>query len=167
LFQDFGRYHFMVKENITLGDTQTKDTISDLEKAIRKAELTGFVDTLPDGVDTQLGKQFGGTELSGGQWQKVALARAFYRKGDILILDEPSSSLDPEAEYALFNRLSELSQGRLTLFITHRLSSVRMADRILVLQKGKLIEDGSHHELLQKGGPYARLYQMQASQFGA
>jgi ATP-binding cassette, subfamily B, bacterial len=165
VFQDFGCYHFTVRENIVLGDTGRETHQDKVKVAASKAGLNEVIHNLSQGYDTQLGKQFGGTEFSGGQWQKLALARAFYRDGEMLILDEPSASLDSEAEYELFNKLAELSHDRLTLFITHQLASVRMADRILVLQKGELIEDGTHLELMAKQGVYARLYTLQASQF--
>jgi ATP-binding cassette subfamily B protein len=114
-----------------------------------------------------LGKQFGGTELSGGEWQKLALARAFVREeAQLLILDEPTAALDPRSEYEVYRRFVELSQGKTTLLITHRLASVRMADRILVLRAGRLIEEGTHEELLQRAGEYATLWDMQVKQYG-
>ena len=114
-----------------------------------------------------MGKQFGGTELSGGQWQKLALARAFVRQeAQILLLDEPTAALDPRSECDFYLRFVELAEGKTTILITHRLASVRMADRILVLKDGHLIEDGTHQELLQLGGEYTALWNMQVEQYG-
>lgn len=122
-------------------------------------------DTLPDGPQTRLGKAFGGTELSGGQWQKLALARALYRDADVLVLDEPTAALDPRAEAALYTQFVALTGGNTALLITHRLGSVLMADRVLVLKAGRLVEEGTHAELLAHGGEYAELWALQAAQY--
>lgn len=167
IFQDFGRYAFTLAENIALGDLQVLGDSERLERAVQSAGISKLVEQLPEKYQTPLGKQFGGTELSGGQWQKLALARAFVREEEtqILILDEPTATLDPRSEYEVYRHFAELSQGKTTLLITHRLASVRMADRILVLKNGHLIEEGTHEKLLQDGGEYAMLWEMQAEKY--
>lgn len=168
VFQDFGRYSLTLAENVALGDIEALDDNSQRTlTAFKKAGLTELLEKFPQKEDTPLGKQFGGTELSGGEWQKLALARAFFReKAQLLILDEPTAALDPRSEYEVYRRFVELAQGKTTLLITHRLASVRMADRILVLKAGRLIEQGTHQELLQSGGEYATLWNMQVQQYG-
>lgn len=167
VFQDFGHYDFTLGENIALGELRASNQIDRLDYAVQQAGLTELVERLPDKYNTLLGKQFGGTELSGGQWQKLALSRAFFKNKDaqVLILDEPTAALDPRSEYDIYHRFAELSQGKTTLLITHRLASVRMADRILVLKAGHIIESGTHEELLQYGGEYTTLWTMQAKQY--
>ncbi|MEI6431084.1 MAG: ATP-binding cassette domain-containing protein, partial [bacterium] len=124
------------------------------------------IDTLPDRYDTVLGKWFeGGEELSIGQWQKIALARAFLRESQIIVLDEPTSAMDARAEYELFARFRELAAGRAAVLISHRFSTVRMADTIFVLEDGKIAESGSHQSLMELGGAYARLFEMQAQNY--
>ncbi|WP_071189290.1 ABC transporter ATP-binding protein [Trichormus sp. NMC-1] len=167
VFQDFGHYALTLGENIALGNLAALEHREILRYAVEKADIVKLVADFPSGEDTQLGKQFGGTELSGGQWQKLALARAFVRKeAQLLLLDEPTAALDPRSEYDLYFRFIELAEGKTTILITHRLASVRMADRILVLKDGHLIEDGTHQELLQSGGEYTALWNMQAQQYG-
>lgn len=167
VFQDFGHYSLTVGENIALGNLAALEHRDILRYAVEKADIVKLVDDFPSGEDTQLGKQFGGTELSGGQWQKLALARAFVRKqAQLLLLDEPTAALDPRSEYDFYLRFVELAEGKTTILITHRLASVRMADRILVLKDGHLIEDGTHQELLQLGGEYTALWNMQVEQYG-
>ncbi|WP_339381607.1 ABC transporter ATP-binding protein [Brasilonema bromeliae] len=166
VFQDFGRYALTIGENIALGDIQALDDPKRLRRAAQKAGLAELVEKFPQGEDTPLGKQFGGTELSGGEWQKLSLARAFVREqAQLLILDEPTAALDPRSEYEVYRRFVELAQGKTTILITHRLASVRMADRILVMKAGHLIESGTHQELLQRKGEYATLWNMQAKQY--
>ncbi len=166
-FQDFGRYSFSLAENIALGNLPALADLEKIKKASQQAGLDKLCEELPQGYQTLLGKQFDGTELSGGQWQKLALARAFMRdNAQILILDEPTAALDPRSEYEIYRRFASLTQGKTTLLITHRLASVRMADRILVLKDGHLIEQGNHDELLRQGGEYALLWGMQAEQYG-
>ncbi|MDM3859853.1 MAG: ABC transporter ATP-binding protein [Aphanizomenon gracile PMC644.10] len=167
VFQDFGHYSLTVGENIALGNLAALEHRDILRYAVEKADIVKLVDDFPSGEDTQLGKQFGGTELSGGQWQKLALARAFVRKqAQLLLLDEPTAALDPRSECDFYLRFVELAEGKTTILITHRLASVRMADRILVLKDGHLIEDGTHQELLQLGGEYTALWNMQVEQYG-
>lgn len=168
VFQDFSRYALSLGENIAVGDIEAIANSARLSHAIQKAGITELIDKFPQREDTPLGKQFGGTELSGGEWQKLALARAFMRENaQLLILDEPTAALDPRSEYEVYQRFVELAQGRTTLLITHRLASVRMADRILVLKSGRLIEEGTHRELLRRGGEYSMLWNMQAEQYDA
>ncbi|BAZ54309.1 ABC transporter-related protein (plasmid) [Nostoc sp. NIES-4103] len=167
VFQDFGHYALTLGENIALGNLAALERREILRYAIEKADIVKLVEHFPTREDTPLGKQFGGTELSGGQWQKLALARAFVRqKAQLLLLDEPTAALDPRSEYDLYLRFVELAEGKTTILITHRLASVRMADRILVLKSGHLIEDGTHQELLQRGGEYTALWNMQTQQYG-
>ncbi|WP_225977426.1 ABC transporter ATP-binding protein [Nostoc sp. CENA543] len=166
VFQDFGRYALTLGENIALSNLQALENRDLLRFAIEKADIIQLVTQFPTGADTPLGKQFSGTELSGGQWQKLALARAFVRQqAQILLLDEPTAALDPRSEYELYLRFVELTEGKTTILITHRLASVRMAHRILVLKAGQLIEDGTHQELLQHGGEYTTLWNMQVQQY--
>jgi ATP-binding cassette subfamily B protein len=165
-FQDFGRYSFTLGENIAIGDIRELENQMLLERASLRSGMNGFDKKLENGYATALGKQFDGTELSGGQWQKIALARAFFRENaQILILDEPTAALDPRSESEIYQTFAELTQGKTTLLITHRLASVRMADRILVLKAGQLIEQGTHEELLEKGGEYSSLWTMQARHY--
>ncbi|AFY46992.1 ABC-type multidrug transport system, ATPase and permease component [Nostoc sp. PCC 7524] len=167
VFQDFGRYALTLGENIALGNLQALEHRDLVRYAIEKADIAKLVAKFPTGEDTPIGKQFSGTELSGGQWQKLALARAFVRQeAQILLLDEPTAALDPRSEYELYLRFVELTKGKTTILITHRLASVRMAHRILVLKAGRLIEDGTHQELLQHGGEYTALWNMQVQQYG-
>jgi ATP-binding cassette, subfamily B, bacterial len=168
VFQDFGRYSFTLGENIALGDLDRLENDLQLSQAVARAGMTSLLKKVPDGYQTLLGKQFDGTELSGGEWQKLALARAFIREdqAQILILDEPTAALDPRSESEVYRRFAELAQGKTTLLITHRLASTRMADRILVLKAGRLIEQGSHDQLLEQAGEYASLWKMQAEQYG-
>lgn len=166
IFQDFIRYDLTARENIGLGrvDRLNDDRLI-LETAwdSRAADVIG---RLPGGLDQMLGRRFdGGVELSGGEWQRFALARAYMRDAQILILDEPTAALDAATEYDLFSRFAALTEGRMAVLISHRLSTVRMSDRIVVLEGGAIHEEGSHTQLMARGGRYARLFQLQASQY--
>jgi ATP-binding cassette subfamily B protein len=165
IFQDFGRYQLTVRENVALGRLDAGHDRERLEHAAQESGLGLHLPSLKDGLDTQLGVEFGGVDLSGGQWQTLGIARALLRDAEILILDEPTAALDPRAEHALFARFAVLSQGKTTILVTHRLASVRMADRILVLKAGCLVEEGTHDELLERNGEYATLYRLQSEQF--
>jgi len=161
--QDFGKYYFTIHENIILGQVDKTHSAQNVHLAAKEAGFDEVAQHLPQKYETQLGKPFDGTELSGGQWQKLALARAFIRQeAQLLILDEPTAALDPRSEYELFLRFAQLTQGKMALMVTHRLASIQMVDRIIVLKKGKLLEQGTHAELLAREGEYASLYQMQS-----
>ena len=167
LLQDFARYQFTVRENILLGRYNDSANGNRLLQATTKANATTMIETLPEGWETWLGRQFHdrGRDLSGGQWQRIALARMLYRDAPILVLDEPSAALDAEAEAALFDDYKSLTANKTTLLITHRFTTVRMADRILVMEDGKVIEEGTHTSLLKLGGRYAKLFNAQAKAF--
>lgn len=167
VFQDFCRYSLSVGENIALGDISAMDDLERLKYASEKSEIAAKVEKLPEGYETLLGKQFNGTELSGGEWQKLAIARAFVREKEaqIMILDEPTAALDPRSEYEIYSSFAELVKDKIAILVTHRLASVHLADRILVLKAGKLVEVGTHEELLQQNGEYTTLWNMQAEQY--
>ncbi|MEM9927427.1 MAG: ABC transporter ATP-binding protein [Cyanobacteria bacterium P01_D01_bin.50] len=167
VFQDFCRYSLSVGENIALGDTSAMDDLERLKCASEKSEIKARIEKLPQAYDTLLGKQFDGTELSGGEWQKVAIARAFVREKDaqLMILDEPTAALDPRSEYEIYRSFAELVKDKIAILVTHRLASVSLADRILVMKAGKLVEMGTHEELLLQNGEYASLWNMQAEQY--
>ena len=163
IFQDFLKYQMTVGQNIAVGNIREQDNQSMIETSAKLSLAEALVDRLPGKYDQMLGRRIHqGMELSGGEWQKVALARAYMRDAQLLILDEPTSALDARAEYEVFQRFSELTKGKTAVLISHRFSTVRMADRILVLEKGELKELGSHHELLELDGRYAELFHLQA-----
>ncbi|MBL4689145.1 MAG: ABC transporter ATP-binding protein [Nannocystaceae bacterium] len=165
IFQDFARYQMLVGENIGAGDAEAWDDETRWVEAAKAGMAAPFIDAMPDGYQTQLGRWFaGGRELSGGQWQKIALSRAFMRRGaDILVLDEPTASMDAEAEAQVFSHVRRLAADKITVLISHRFSTVRMADHIVVLDQGRVVEQGSHDELLAAGGRYATLFELQAA----
>lgn len=165
IFQNFVRYQFSVGENIGVGEVEHLEDKARWKTSAEKGMAQPFIELLPENYQTQLGRWFkGGQELSGGQWQKIALSRAFMRtKADILVLDEPTAAMDAEAEFQIFDRLRSLTQKQMVILISHRFSTVRMADKIAVLAGGELVEQGTHEELLQLGGRYARLFQLQAA----
>ena len=164
IFQDFVRYQLKVGENIGVGDVANFEARDQQVAAAEKGMADPFIDKMELGYDTQLGRWFkDGRELSGGEWQKIALSRAFMRKqADILVLDEPTSAMDAEAEAQIFDHFREATQQQMAILISHRFSTVRMADQIIVLAKGKMIERGSHEELMQQNGHYAHLFEIQA-----
>jgi ATP-binding cassette, subfamily B, bacterial len=164
IFQDFARYQLIVGENIGIGDVANIEEDAQIEEAATKGMADVFVKDLPKGYKTQLGTWFkDGKELSGGQWQKIALSRAFMRsQADILILDEPTAAIDAKAEAEIFAHFRELTANRISIIISHRFSTVRMADHIIVLEKGEVIEQGSHSELLEADHQYAKLFKLQA-----
>jgi len=164
IFQDFVRYDLLVRENIAVGQIDAVDDIERIELAAQMSLADGVVAGLEGGLDHMLGRRFkGGANLSGGEWQKIGLARAYMRDAQILILDEPTAALDARAEYQVFERFSELTEGRMAVLISHRFSTVRMADRIVVLENGGVIEDGTHDDLLALSGRYAELFTLQAA----
>ena len=165
IFQDFNEYQLALRENVAFGSVDHREDELRVGRAVEQGGAAALVTSLSSGLETQLGRWFaGGVELSGGQWQKVALARAFMREeADILILDEPTAALDAEAEHAVFQRFRALAAGRTTILISHRFPTVRMADRILVLEAGRVVEDGSHAQLLAAGRRYAQLFSLQAA----
>ncbi len=167
VFQDFGKYAFTVRDNIRLGDLSRPDNASEIEEAARRAGADEFIMKLSSQYDTNLMRYFdrNGTELSGGQWQKLSLARAFYSDADIIILDEPTASLDPLAEQEVFRRFDELRGNKTTVFVSHRLSSATIASKIVVLENGHVVEEGTHRELMDRDGKYAELFRVQAERY--
>ncbi len=168
IFQDFNEYQLALRENVGFGSAEHLGDDLRVNRAVDQGGAKELVAGLTAGIETQLGRWFReGVDLSGGQWQKVALARAFMREeADILILDEPTAALDAEAEHAVFQRFKALAAGRTTILISHRFPTVRMADRILVIEAGVVVEDGSHAELIAAGRRYARLFGLQAAGYG-
>ncbi|BAY13361.1 ABC transporter ATP-binding protein [Calothrix sp. NIES-2098] len=165
IFQNFVRYQFTVGENIGVGDVEYLEDTNRWQNAAQKGMAEPFIHQLPDSFRTQLGRWFkGGQELSGGQWQKIALSRAFMRtRADILVLDEPTSAMDAQAEFDIFNHFRSVTQNQMVFLISHRFSTVRMADKIMVIEAGQVVEQGTHEELLAAGGQYAKLFLLQAA----
>jgi ATP-binding cassette subfamily B protein len=164
IFQDYLRYDLLVRENIGFGRLESLTDQERIETAARKSLAQGVIDRLPNQYDQMVGRRFeGGVDLSGGEWQKFALARAYMRDAQLLILDEPTATLDARAEYEVFQRFADLTRGRMAVLISHRFSTVRMADRILVLADGAVREQGTHEQLVALGGQYAELFELQAA----
>jgi ATP-binding cassette subfamily B protein len=164
IFQDYMRYDMLIRENIGFGNIDSLNDHPRMETAARKSLAKSLISRFPDGYEQMVGRRFeGGVDLSGGEWQKLALARAYMRDAQLLILDEPTATLDARAEYEVFQRFSELTYGRMAILISHRFSTVRMADRILVLAGGEIKEQGTHEQLLALGGRYAELFELQAA----
>jgi ATP-binding cassette, subfamily B, bacterial len=164
LFQDYANYELTVRENVTMGRPNAEVLDDRVLESLRDARSEWLVKKMPNGLDSKVGRLFeGGHDLSGGEWQRLALARIMYRDADIWILDEPTSSLDPEAEAAIFAELKENLKGRIGIVISHRFSTVRIADRIAVIVDGKVSEFGSHHDLMKAGGRYSQLFELQAA----
>ncbi len=166
IFQDFMRYEMAARENIGVGRIEQVCNSSRLEDAARKSMAEEVLRKLPKGMDQMLGRRFeGGVDLSGGEWQKFALARAYMRDAQVLILDEPTAALDARSEYEVFLRFADLTRGKMAILISHRFSTVRMVDRILVLEGGSIREEGTHNELIAKGGLYAGMFELQAAAY--
>ena len=163
IFQDFGQYQMTVRDNVALGQTELPTTGAAVEAASVRAGAAEFVERLPEGYSNVLGRWFaGGRQLSGGQWQRLALARLYFRGGSVLVFDEPTAALDANAEFEVVSALQREAQGRITVIISHRFSTVRLADQIIVLTDGTISEMGSHEHLLEAGGTYARMFRVQA-----
>ncbi len=166
IFQDFMRYEMTARENIAVGRIDELNDLDALKIAARKSLADQVIAQLPGQYEQMLGRRFdGGVDLSGGEWQKVALARAYLRDAELLILDEPTASLDARSEFEVFQHFAELTAGKMALFISHRFSTVRMADRIMVLENGRIAEQGSHQQLVALGGRYAAMFEMQAASY--
>ncbi len=166
IFQDFMRYEMTARENISIGKISDGENFASITAAARKSMAAQVIERLPFGYGQMLGRRFeGGVDLSGGEWQKIALARAYLRDSQVLILDEPTASLDARSEREVFHRFSELTQGKMALLISHRFSTVRMADRILVLEDGKIAEDGCHSDLMTRGQRYSKMFELQAASY--
>jgi ATP-binding cassette subfamily B protein len=166
IFQDFMRYEMTARENIAVGLIDHADDLPRLQQSARKSLADDVIGKLPLGYEQMLGRRFeGGVDLSGGEWQKLALARAYLRDAQVLVLDEPTSALDARSEYEVFQRFAELTTGKMALFISHRFSTVRMADRIVVLENGRIAEEGNHDALTRQGGRYAEMFELQAANY--
>ncbi|HUY94276.1 MAG TPA: ABC transporter ATP-binding protein [Terracidiphilus sp.] len=166
IFQDFMRYEMTVEENIGVGRVEIPYTKAEIEEAAEKSLAAEVVKKLPGGYEQMLGRRFvSGVDLSGGEWQRIALARAYLRDAQLLILDEPTAALDARSEMEVFERFAELTEGKMALLISHRFSTVRMADRIVVLEGGRLVEEGNHSQLIALGGRYAAMFEMQAASY--
>jgi ATP-binding cassette subfamily B protein len=166
IFQDFMRYEMTARENIAVGRIEVPHSQEEIEYSADKSLAAGVVAKLAGGYGQMLGRRFeGGVDLSGGEWQKMALARAYLRDAQLLILDEPTAALDARSEFEVFERFAELTYGKMALLISHRFSTVRMADRIVVLEGGRLVEEGSHNKLVALGGRYAAMFEMQAASY--
>jgi ATP-binding cassette, subfamily B, bacterial len=166
IFQDFMRYDMTAWENIAVGQIGARENLDKVELAAKKSLAEGVIQKLPNGYDQMLGRRFEtGVDLSGGEWQKVALARAYLRDAQILVLDEPTAALDARSEHEVFERFAELTRGKMALLISHRFSTVKMADRIIVLEKGVIAEQGRHEQLMAHGGRYAEMFELQASSY--
>lgn len=163
IFQDFMKYAFTVKENVVFGDINRFDDSNHLQSVAEKSDISSFVDKFPDKFDTFLGKLFKeGKDLSGGQWQKVAIARTLFSESEIIILDEPTAALDPQSELDIYEKFNELTHGKTTIYISHRMVSATLADKIVVMKDGNIIEIGNHNDLMKKRKEYYKMFQMQA-----
>ena len=164
IFQDFVRYNLSAGDNIAVGRIAARDDHARIVRAATSSQADQVIARLPAGYDQMIGKRFkNGVELSGGEWQKIAIARAYMREAEVLILDEPTAALDARSEFEVFQRFKELSKGKTAVLISHRFSSVRMADRILVLADGKVEAEGTHEQLVATPGRYAELFELQAA----
>ncbi len=167
VFQDFVHYYLSIQENIGLGDISKLENTDLILDAAKKSGAISFVNSLPEGINTVLGKEYGGMELSGGQWQQLALARGYFRDSSFVVLDEPSSALDPVKEAEMYENFRRLCNGKTGIIITHRLGAASLADRIFLIEKGCIVEEGNHSELCNKKGKYWRMFEAQASMYRA
>ncbi len=166
IFQDFMRYEMTARDNIAVGRIEQRDRLDRIQEAARMSLADEVIARMPGGIEQQLGRRFeGGVDLSGGEWQRMALARAYLRDAQLLVLDEPTAALDARSEQEVFQRFAELTQGKMSLLISHRFSTVKMTDRIVVLSHGVLTEEGTHDELIRRGGLYAEMFEMQAASY--
>jgi ATP-binding cassette subfamily B protein len=167
VFQDYARYMLTIRSAIALGDTSRLDDEEGIRRAASHVGLDELIESLPEGLDTRLGKGFsGGTDISIGQWQRLAIARALFRDSPVVLLDEPSASLDPHAEAELFDLLHSICSDRIVIFISHRFATVRSADKVLVLDQGEIVEIGPHDQLMAARGLYSDLFRLQAERYG-
>ena len=163
IFQDFVKFQMSASHNIAVGRIEEKQNEARIRSSAAQSLADTVINKLPEGYNQMIGRRFAkGVDLSGGEWQKIALGRAYMRDAQLLILDEPTAALDARAEHEVFQRFAELTQGKTAVLISHRFSTVRMADRLLVIERGHLLEIGSHQELLARNGRYAELFQLQA-----
>ncbi|XIH46996.1 hypothetical protein C1N65_28705 (plasmid) [Priestia aryabhattai] len=166
IFQDFMRYAFSVRENIIIGDVENKNDESRMYYAGEKSGISSFVESLEDGYDTPLGKIFeDGSDLSGGQWQKIAIARSVFRNSDVIILDEPTSALDPRSEYTVYKQFEDLTKGRIAIYISHRLAYTKDVDKIIVLKNGRVMEEGNHNDLMNLREIYYEMFSTQSQAY--
>lgn len=162
VFQKFQKYKMILGENISISDTHEPENKSHISEAITKADLEVAADKFPNGYDTMLSREFDGVDLSGGQWQRVAIARGFYKKHNMIVLDEPTAAIDPIEETKLYKKFKEMSEGKTAVIVTHRLGSAKIADKIVVLDKGQIVQVGTHDELIAKEGKYKEMYEAQS-----
>ncbi|MDA1570852.1 ABC transporter ATP-binding protein, partial [Bacillus cereus] len=168
LFQDYIKYSYTAKDNIYFGNVLKEENLNDIKDVAQKADSHEFIEKLDKGYNTFLGKAISeGEDLSGGQWQKIALARSLYRDSEIFILDEPTAALDPRAELEIFKKFEEITKNKTTIYISHRMASAKIADRIIVFKQGEIIETGTHDELMSLEKEYYRLYTMQSDWYNS
>ena len=164
LFQDYNKYQFSVKENIGFGDITEIESFDKIQDSAKKATANDFIEKLENKYNQQLGTWFKEVvQLSGGQWQKLAIARLYMKGGDVFILDEPTASLDPRSEFHFFNEFKKNVENRISLFITHRFINANISNRIIVLSNGKIVENGNHNDLMRLNGIYKKMYDLQHS----
>lgn len=165
VFQDYGRYKLSLNDNVQISDIFRSDTELNVKEALEEADISTNNRSFPDGLDTLLSKEFGGVDLSGGQWQRIAIARGLYRVHDLIILDEPTSSIDPIEESAIYTKFREIAQGKTAIIVTHRLGCAQIADQIIVLDQGKIVESGTHQQLLEHNSKYTQMWNAQAQYY--
>ena len=161
VFQNYACYQMTLRENISISDTEEGYEDEYLEECCKKAGVERKSEIFPSGYETLLSREFGGVDLSGGQWQRIAIARGFFRKHQLIVLDEPTAAIDPMEESRIYNRFAKMAERKTAIIVTHRLGSVKLADRVFVMKDGRLAEEGTHEELMELNGEYARLYRMQ------